>query len=97
MVTHPLFEGRCGPHLITALEIAPEDHLAVQAVIQKYVDSSISKTINLPRDASADAIIRAYVMAYRLKCKGITVYRNGSLEDVLTEVAQCECATCSLR
>lgn len=97
MVTHPLFEGRGGPHLVTALEIAPEDHLAVQAVIQKYVDSSISKTINLPRDASADAISRAYVMAYRLKCKGITVYRNGSLEDVLTEMAQCECATCSLR
>jgi ribonucleoside-diphosphate reductase alpha chain len=63
---------------ITALEISPEWHVKMQSVFQKYVDNAVSKTINLPEKSSANDVKKAYLLAYRLKCKGITVYRYGS-------------------
>jgi len=59
-------------------EINYIDHVRMQATWQKHVDSGISKTINLPNDASEDNIWDSYMMAWKLGCKGITVYRNGS-------------------
>ncbi|MBI4993995.1 adenosylcobalamin-dependent ribonucleoside-diphosphate reductase [Candidatus Wolfebacteria bacterium] len=63
----------------TAMDISPIDHIKVLAAFQKWVDSSISKTNNFPSDATVDDIKKAYLMAYELGCKGVTVYRDKSL------------------
>ena len=63
----------------TAQDITPEDHIRMQGILQQSgVDSSISKTINLPNDAGRDEVKKAYIMGYDLGCKGLTVYRDGS-------------------
>ena len=63
---------------VTAMDIHWLDHVVAQSVLQKWVTDSISKTINMPADATIDEIKSAYVLAHELGCKGITVYRDGS-------------------
>ena len=63
---------------VTAHEIEPEWHVLMQATFQRYCDSGVSKTINLPSDASPEDIAKAYRLAKDLHCKGITVYRDQS-------------------
>ncbi len=70
---------------VTDWDIAPEWHVRMQAVFQKYTDNSVSKTINLPAAATTEDISKIYTLAHKLKCKGITVYRYGSKkQQVLT-------------
>lgn len=61
-----------------ALEIAPEDHLCMQAAFQGHVDAAVSKTVNLPASASRDQVRRIFLLARQLRLKGVTVYRYGS-------------------
>jgi len=71
---------------ITAQEIDPEWHIRMQSTIQKHVDNSISKTINFPRTASIKDVENAYLSAWKAKCKGITIYRDGSYEDQVINI-----------
>ena len=70
---------------VVANDISAQDHVRMQAAIQVFVDNSISKTINFPQDATTDDVARAYQLAWRLGCKGLTVYVTGSREQVVLE------------
>ncbi|MGW8194969.1 MAG: adenosylcobalamin-dependent ribonucleoside-diphosphate reductase [Desulforhopalus sp.] len=66
----------------TAQDITPEDHIQMQGCLQQNgVDSSISKTINLPRTATKEEVKLSYITGYKLGCKGLTVYRDGSRDN----------------
>jgi ribonucleoside-diphosphate reductase alpha chain len=81
---------------VTAADISPEMHVKMQAAFQESVDAAISKTINFPNNATQDDVREAYMLAWDLACKGITVYRAGSRKaEVLTAGAGADARTAS--
>ena len=88
-VYHPLVQRVFGgdedlpDYVVTAHEIDPYFRVKMQGVIQKYTDSSISSTINLPEDIALETVADIYITAYKEGLKGVTVYREGSREGIL--------------
>jgi len=91
IIYHPIFDDWRKGHpeieppeyFVSAQQLFPEDHVKVQAAIQKYVDASISKTVNAPQTYSVEDVKNLYTLAYDLGCKGVTFMRSGSRPGVL--------------
>ena len=78
-------------YFVESKDIAPIDRIKVQSMLQKYVDASISSTINLPNEATIEDVYNIYLEAWKHKLKGVTVYRQGCLrEGILTTVKPAE-------
>jgi len=76
-------EKQLPSYFVTSHQIKPEMRVRMQAAIQKHIDTAISSTVNLPQDISTDEVEKIYFLAWKLGCKGITVYREGSREGIL--------------
>jgi len=75
---------------VTALDIQPEWHVRMQAAFQNYTDNAVSKTVNLPAEATIEDVRKVYELAWRLKCKGVTVFRYGSKPEQVLYIGEIE-------
>jgi ribonucleoside-diphosphate reductase alpha chain len=76
-------EGQIPNYFVTSHEIRPEMRVKMQATIQKHIDTAISSTVNLPEEITPEEVEKIYLLAWKMGCKGITVYREGSREGIL--------------
>jgi ribonucleotide reductase alpha subunit len=91
---HPLLQAWRDEHpgeptpnyFVSSKDLTPEEHVRVQAMVQCYTDASISKTVNAPNDHTVEQVQKLYRLAYEMGCKGVTYYRDGSRDAVLTRV-----------
>lgn len=96
VIYHPLYQEWKEAHsdeekpeyFVSANDLTPDDHIKVQAVVQNYTDSSISKTVNAPNSHTIDDVKKLYTDAYNLGCKGVTYYRDGCRDAVLTHLEE---------
>ena len=77
-------------YFVTAMDLSPEDHVRVQAAIQRWVDSSISKTCNTPNDYTIEQTRELYELMYDLGCKGGTIYRDGSRSEQVLNLKEAD-------
>ncbi|MBE3553238.1 MAG: ribonucleoside-diphosphate reductase [Kyrpidia tusciae] len=75
-------------YFVTAMELTPEEHVRVQAALQKWIDSSISKTCNAPESYTVEDTKQLYDLAYDLGCKGVTIYRDGSRSEQVLALSE---------
>jgi len=66
---------------VVSYDISPEYHIKIQAAFQKYVDNAVSKTVTLPNIATVEDVKNTYILAHKMGCKGISIYRFGSRDD----------------
>ncbi len=89
-IKHTKLPAKIKKLFVTAHDIKPEQHVKIQAEFQKYTDNAVSKTVNLPYNASVEQVKKTFLLAYKLGCKGLTIYRDKSRKEQVLRLCKCK-------